>query len=170
MRENIGYTPWYFDLPDDRAGYEDAWKQLMDPEGFYAPFGPTTAERRHPEFQISPTLGDDCPWNGPGWPFATTITLRGLANVLNGYRQNAISRQDYLETLQIYARSQHLKLDDGRVIPLVDEDLNPLTGEWLARAIKIREEDLLRPRRSLQPLRLCRPDRYRPGRPAAARR
>jgi len=136
VRENIGYTPWYFDLPDDRAEYAEAWKQLMDPAGFYAPFGPTTAERRHPKFDVA-SLGDDCSWDGPGWPFATTITLRALANLLHGYRQNAISRRDYFETLRIYAKSQHLKLDDGRVAPFIDEDLNPLTGEWLARARKI---------------------------------
>ena len=86
VREEIGYTPWYFDLPDHAAGYEVAWKQLMDPQGFYAPFGPTTAERRHPEFQPA-AEGDDCQWNGPSWPFATTITLKALANVLNDYRQ-----------------------------------------------------------------------------------
>ena len=36
--------------------------------------------------------------------------------------------------------SQRLKLADGRVVPFVDENLNPLTGEWLARAMKIRKK------------------------------
>ena len=139
VRENIGFTPWYFDLPDDRRGYEAAWNQLMDPQGFYAPYGPTTAERRNPDFQIA-YEGDDCQWNGPSWPFATTITLRALANVLNGYRQQEISREEYFRTFAIYARSQHLKLEDRRVVPFVDENLNPLTGEWLARAMKIRKK------------------------------
>jgi len=44
VREQHGYTPWYFNLPDAGRDYEIAWKQLMDPEGFYAPFGPTTTE------------------------------------------------------------------------------------------------------------------------------
>lgn len=139
VRECIGYTPWMFQLPDRDAGYETAWKQLMDPKGFYAPYGPTSAERRHPEFQI-PYEGDDCQWNGPSWPFATTITLKALANVLNGYRQNAVSRDDYFETLRCYTKSQHLKLENGRTVPFVDEDLNPLTGEWLARANKLRKK------------------------------
>src|SRR5581483_9033042 len=139
VREEIGFTPWYFDLPDDRHGYEAAWKQLMDPRGFYAPYGPTTAERRHPDFKI-PYEGDDCQWDGPSWPFATTITLRALAEVLNNYQQTAVTRGDYFKTLQVYTRSQHIKLDDGRVIPWIDEDLNPLTGEWLARAMKIRKK------------------------------
>jgi hypothetical protein len=138
VREEIGFTPWYFDLPEPGKGYEAAWKQLMDPRGFYAPYGPATAERRHPEFQI-PYSGDDCQWNGPSWPFATSITLRSLANVLNHYPQDAISRSDYLKTLLTYSRSQRLKLPDGRVIPWVDEDQNPLTGEWLARTLKMRK-------------------------------
>jgi len=139
VRENIGYTPWYFDLPDDGAGYEAAWKQLMDPQGFYAPYGPTTAEQRNPEFQVAYT-GDDCAWDGPSWPFATTITLRALANVLNRYRQHDVSKDDYYRTFEIYTRSQHLKRDDGRVVPFIDENLNPLTGEWLARAMKLRKK------------------------------
>jgi hypothetical protein len=139
VREQIGYTPWYFDLPAHDAGHEIAWKQLMDPQGFYAPYGPTTAERRNREFQV-PYEGDDCQWNGPSWPFATTITLKALANVLNNYKQTAVSRRDYFDTFRIYTRSQHIKLEDGRVAPFVDENLNPLTGEWLARAMKIRKK------------------------------
>ncbi len=30
VRENIGFTPWYFNLPDSGKGYEAAWKQLTD--------------------------------------------------------------------------------------------------------------------------------------------
>jgi hypothetical protein len=138
VRESIGFTPWYFDLPNDRSGYETAWKQLMDPEGFYAPFGPTTVERRSPQFKLA-YEGDDSQWNGPAWPFATTIALRALANVLNRYHQNAIGKEDYFRALLVYTGSQHRKLDDGRAIPWIDEDQNPLTGEWLARARKIRK-------------------------------
>ncbi len=139
VRENIGYTPWYFDMPDDTAEFAAAWKQLMDPQGFYAPFGPTTAERRNKNFQV-PYEGDDCQWNGPSWPFATTITLRALADLLSRYRQTAASKDSYFDTFVIYAKSQHLKLPNGRTVPFVDEDLNPLTGEWLARAMKIRKK------------------------------
>jgi len=138
VRENIGFTPWYFGLPADRSGYEAAWRQLMDPEGFHAPFGPTTVERRSPLFHVS-YEGDDCAWNGPSWPFATTITLKALANVLNRYRQDAIRKEDYFRSLLLYTANQHRKLAGGRVIPWIDENQNPLTGEWLARAKKIRK-------------------------------
>lgn len=138
VRENIGFTPWYFHLPSENQGFEAAWKQLMDPQGFYAPFGPTTAEQRSPGYKIA-YEGDDCQWNGPAWPFATTITLRSLANVLNSYPQAFVTREDYFKTFQIYSRSQHLELPDGRIIPWIDEDQNPYTGEWIARAMKIRK-------------------------------
>jgi hypothetical protein len=138
VREIMGYTPWYFALPEPRRGYEEAWRQLMDPKGFHAPFGPTTAEQRHPGFRIAEE-GDDCQWNGPSWPFSTTVTLKALARLLAEYPQQSIGVRDYFETFQIYTRSQRLKLPDGRVIPWIDENLNPYTGEWHARARKIKK-------------------------------
>jgi len=130
VRELYGLTPWYFNLPD--ADKSVAWKQLMDPQGFYAPYGPTSAEQRHPKFAIS-YKGHECQWNGPSWPYATAITLTGLANLLNDYQQDVVSRKDYFETLKIYAKSQHLKLDGGRVVPWIDENLNPANGDWISR-------------------------------------
>lgn len=129
VREQIGFTPWYFNLPD--AGYEAAWKQLMDPEGFYAPFGPTTAEIRHPGFTVAP---GGCVWNGRSWPYATSITLAAMANLLNHYQQDFVDKNDYFTLLKIYARSHHLKRADGSVIPWIDEDLDPFTGEWMTRS------------------------------------
>jgi hypothetical protein len=138
VRELIGFTPWLFELPMQHRGYETAWKQLMDPQGFYAPYGPTTAEQRHAGFVIAET-GDDCQWNGPSWPFSTTITLQALANVLNHYPQAVIPTSDYFRSLLIYARSQRLALADGRTVAFVDENLNPFTGEWHARSLKTRK-------------------------------
>jgi hypothetical protein len=132
VRELYGFTPWYFNLPEPGKGYEVAWKQLMDPQGFYAPFGPTTAEQRHPKFAVS-YEGHECQWNGPSWPYATAVTLTAMANVLNNYEQNAVGKADYFETLRIYTRSHTLKREDGRVVPWIDENLNPATGDWIAR-------------------------------------
>lgn len=132
VRELHGYTPWYFDLPPAGEGYEIAWRQLTDPQGFRAPYGPTTAEQRHPGFTVS-YEGHECQWNGPSWPFATTVTLVGLANLLNDAPQESITAQDYLETLRTYTRSHRLKRDDGTVVPWIDENLNPFTGDWISR-------------------------------------
>lgn len=132
VRELQGYTPWYFNLPDPQ--FDVAWKQAMNPQGFFAPFGLTTAEQRNPGFKIA-YAGHECQWNGPVWPFATAITLTGLANLLNGLPQAAISAQDYFELLKIYAQSQRLKLGDGRVVPWIDENINPATGDWISRTL-----------------------------------
>lgn len=138
VREEIGFTPWLFNLPESDKGYERAWKQLMDPEGFYAPFGPATAERRSSAYAIR-AEGDNCQWNGPSWPFSTAITLKALANVLNRYSQTAISADDYFKTFMIYTRSQRIRRDDGSIVPFIDENLHPDTGEWWARALAIRK-------------------------------
>jgi hypothetical protein len=132
VRELHGFTPWYFDLPEKGKGYEVAWKQLTDSKGFKAPYGPTVAEQRHPDFAVSHT-GHECQWNGPSWPFATSVTLTALANVLNDYPQDSITPEDYFDALKTYTKSHRLKRDDGTVVPWIDENLNPFTGDWIAR-------------------------------------
>jgi hypothetical protein len=119
-REEIGYVPWQFNLPD--PGYEAAWKFLMDRDHFFAPFGPLTVERHDPLFKISKTC---CWWSGNSWPYATTQTLAALANLLHHYRQEAITRADYLRLLRIYART-HRK--GGK--PYIAEAAHPDTGSW----------------------------------------
>jgi hypothetical protein len=52
VRELYGYAPWYFNMPDEGKGYEEAWAQLADPQGFKGTFGPGFAERRHPNFSM----------------------------------------------------------------------------------------------------------------------
>lgn len=132
VREQHGYTPWYFHLPTPGQGFEVAWKQLMDPEGFHAPFGPTTAEQRHPGFKLS-YEGHECQWNGPSWPLSTSVTLTALANVLNDYDQNVVTKRDYFETLAIYTRSHQRTREDGTTLPWIDENLHPHTGDWISR-------------------------------------
>ncbi len=132
VRELHGFTPWYFSIPPQGKGYEVAWRQLMDPKGFQAPYGPTTTEQRHPGFAIS-YQGHECQWNGPSWPFATSIALTAMANVLNESTQKSITQRDYFETLNTYTKSHRLKLEDGSSVPWIDENLNPETGDWIAR-------------------------------------
>ncbi|WP_052573285.1 discoidin domain-containing protein [Haloferula sp. BvORR071] len=119
-REEHGYVPWAFNLPD--PGFEAAWKFLMDGDYFKAPFGPTTVERYDPMFALKNTC---CWWSGQSWPFATTQTLKGLANLLQNYDQKAVSRDDYNTLLHTYAIS-HRK--NGK--PYIAEGLNPDTGSW----------------------------------------
>jgi len=122
VREEIGFIPWYFNLP--RPGCESAWQQLTDPQGFKAPMGITTAERRHPAFR-SHGVGT-CEWDGAVWPYATSQTLVALANVLRDYNQEFVDKSDYFDALVTYARSHNYK---GR--PYIGEYLDEKTGQWL---------------------------------------
>ena len=131
VQELHGYTPWCFNLIEE-TGYARAWKYLMDTAHFFAPYGPTTAEQCHPGFKIS-YKDHECQWNGPSWPFATSVTLTGLANLLNAQKQNHISKKDYFKLLQIYTRCHRLTKDDGAIVPWIDENLNPFTGDWISR-------------------------------------
>jgi hypothetical protein len=129
VRELIGYIPWQVYLPAaDRA---IAWRQLFDANGFAGKYGPTTAERRSPRFRFAST--DQCTWNGPAWPYATTQTLLALANLLNGPQQSYIGPEQYYRLFSNYVLSQHLRLPDGHVIDWIDEDLDADTDEWIAK-------------------------------------
>jgi len=119
-RELIGYVPWQFGLPGHE--FEAAWDPLMRRDGFRADFGPTTVERRDPQFLVTDHC---CWWSGQSWPYATTQTLKALANRLQGEARGAASKAEYLELLATYART-HRK--GGR--PYLAEGANPDTGSW----------------------------------------
>ncbi|MFV0564717.1 MAG: MGH1-like glycoside hydrolase domain-containing protein [Flavobacteriaceae bacterium] len=124
VREAIGFIPWYFNLPTKNKGFETAWEQFKNEEGFAAPFGLTTAERRSPRFRSHGT--GTCEWDGAIWPFATSQTLTAMANVLDNYNQNVVDKTDYFKQMNLYVESQYYR---GR--PYIGEYLDETTGYWL---------------------------------------
>lgn len=143
VREEIGFIPWYFDLPSDNDRFSQAWLQLADEDGFSAPYGITTAERRHPLFRTHGV--GKCEWDGAVWPFASSQTLTALANFLNDYKVRPILkladgqtkasgdntgvdtwRQLYFNELEKYVQSQ-----SHRGKPYIGEYLDEVTGYWL---------------------------------------
>ena len=145
VREAIGFIPWMFNLPDSGRGYESAWRHLLDPHGFRAPLGLTTAERRHPQFRSHGCC--KCEWDGAVWPFATSQTLNALANVLRDHsggttahavsslapnggegavRPLPVTSRDYFDAFLTYTRSHRF---NGR--PYLGEYLDETTGHWL---------------------------------------
>ena len=133
VRELIGFVPWYFNLPDDEPKYAAAWNKIMDTTGFYAPVGLTVTEQSDPYFKIS-YEGHECQWNGPSWPFATTQTLKALANFLNNYSNNiTINKNDYYHLLLQYSRQHKLENENGEIVNWIDENINPFTGDWISR-------------------------------------
>ena len=133
VRELIGFVPWYFNLPDDEPKYAAAWNKIMDTTGFYAPVGLTVTEQSDPYFKIS-YEGHECQWNGPSWPFATTQTLKALANFLNNYSNNkTVTKDDYYNLLLQYSRQHKLENENGVTVNWIDENINPYTGDWISR-------------------------------------
>ena len=104
-----------------------AWNQLTDEKGFSAPYGLTTAERRHPLFR-SHGVGK-CEWDGAIWPFASSQTLTALGNYLNTLStpstQNNL-KNTFFRQMELYVESQHHR---GR--PYIGEYLDETNGAWL---------------------------------------
>jgi len=123
VREAIGYLPWYFNLPDANK-YDSAWKQVTEEGGFLAPYGLTTAERRHPLFRMAGCC--KCEWDGAIWPFATAQTMTAMANFMNNYKQTVLNDSTYFHLMELYVESQYHR---GR--PYVGEYLDEVTGAWL---------------------------------------
>ena len=124
VREAIGYMPWYTNMAKDEAKYSIAWLQAGDPQGFSAPYGQTTAERRHPQFRTHGV--GKCEWDGAVWPFATSQTLTAMANYLNDYSNPIITDSLYFAEIEKYMQSQHMR---GK--PYIGEYLDETTGYWL---------------------------------------
>jgi hypothetical protein len=124
VREEIGFIPWYFNLPEPKRGFEVAWKQFTDEQGFKAPWGITTAERRHPDFRTHGT--GTCEWDGAVWPFATSQTLTALGNVVHDYPQDAVTNRDWFDSFLTYTKSH---VYDG--LPYIGEYQDEKTGAWL---------------------------------------
>lgn len=129
VRELHGYAPWYFGMPLD-SSYDVAWRRLGDEKGFLAPWGLTFPERGAPGFKIDYS-GHNCQWNGPSWPFATSIALTGYAKYLQADPSRDCAL--FVRLLRLYAASHVRILPDGKRIAWIDENQNPFTGDWIAR-------------------------------------
>ncbi len=123
-RELSGYIPWFYRLPDDVPLYAEAWKYLMDPEYFHAPYGPTTAERNDPWFSV---IEGECRFNGQSWPFITSKVLTAAANLLNCYQNHGgFTKEDYWTLLKKYTMTQY---KEGR--PYLAESHHPDEDRWV---------------------------------------
>ena len=134
VREEIGYLPWFYLIPEEKMSV--AWKFLNDENHFFAPYGPTSAERCHERFMFHHT--HMCLWNGPSWPFSTCQTIGALGKLLTHYENGDMKRADYFDLLHRYASCHFIERDGVREM-WIDENLDPFTGEWLARRIMIEQ-------------------------------
>lgn len=128
-RELVGFLPWYANVPPDREPYARAWSHLLSPRQLRGAHGMRTVEPSYPhymqQYRHDPATGrPECQWNGPAWPFQTAQALTGMANLLNDYRQHAITPSHYVMFLHQFA---NLHMRDGR--PDIQEDYDPDTGK-----------------------------------------
>ena len=94
----------------------------MDRDYFFADFGPTTVERHDPMFLISKTC---CWWSGQSWPYATTQTLKAMANLLQNYQQNVVTQR------RLRQAAADLRQDASQGRPAVHRrGGHPDTGSW----------------------------------------
>ncbi|MFM6976514.1 MAG: MGH1-like glycoside hydrolase domain-containing protein, partial [Sphingobacteriaceae bacterium] len=109
-----------------KSTYAKAWNQLTDSAGFTAPWGLTTAERRHPGFRTHGS-GHGCEWDGAVWPYATTQTLKAMANLIHNYKnRGGMNSRIFYNEFHKYALSHVL---GGRTY--IGEYQDEKTGEWL---------------------------------------
>ncbi|PTX92511.1 glycosyl hydrolase family 65 protein [Opitutus sp. ER46] len=125
VREAIGFIPWYFNLPEPGRGFEAAWRQFTDDQGFHAPFGLTTAERRHPRFRSHGT--GTCEWDGAIWPYASAQTLTAALNVLRDYPDAPFTARDWADAFFTYTRAHR----DAEGKPYIGEYQDEKTGAWI---------------------------------------
>ena len=130
-RELAGYVPWAFELPDHDPKYNASWKHLLSPDEFGGPYGLRTVEpsyeyylRQYRYAVVDGKQFPECQWNGPTWPFDTTLVLEAMANLLNDYTQEVVNAGDYFRLLKQYSRQHYL---NGQ--PDLQEDYNPDTGK-----------------------------------------
>ena len=127
-----GYAPFYFGMKLN--GFENAWKRIVDERGFFAPVGLTFPTRDTPGFDVSIDLiRHECLWNGPSWPYATSIALTALYESLQCGLDMPIDASDFAKLVKQYAAQHRRVREDGRIVPWIDENLDPFTGEWIAR-------------------------------------
>ena len=129
-----GYAPFYFGLPQPASRY-GAFAALFDAKGFAAPKGLAYVRRDTPGFDLSRDLSrHECLWNGPSWPYATSVALTALYGALQAAPSAVpLKADDFAALLHQYAAQQVLTRPDGRVVPWIDENLDPMTGAWIAR-------------------------------------
>ena len=118
------------------AGFGAAWRGIVDTRGFLAPKGLVFPRRDAPGFEDGPDVTrHECLWNGPSWPYATSVALTGFARALQSRLDLPVGREDFARLMGLYARQHRRVREDGRTVAWIDENLSGFTGEWLARDI-----------------------------------
>ena len=124
-RELAGMIPWYFNLPDDNSKYNNAWKHVLDTSQLLGQYGLRTNEPSYQYyFKQFVWYGGQrsSQWNGPSWPYQTSLVITGMANFLNNYKRNTVINSDYLKILRLFTQQHYLP--NGKLDLVEDYDPN----------------------------------------------
>ena len=137
---DLGGLSWPFYHGAASPAHAVAWRQFRQEGGFAAPWGLTTAERRHRCFNFTT-------WCQTSWHASLAFELRrsppGQEALHDGVLRNAIQSQagvhpaHFCDALSQYARMHTKGVADevpaGQ--PFVGESFHPVDGYWLTRRI-----------------------------------
>jgi len=124
-RELAGLIPWYFNLPADSQTYNAAWKHAIGTTQLLGKFGLRTNEPSYEYYlkQFVYFQGQrGSQWNGPSWPYQTSLVLTGMANLLNNYSQHTITSSDYIKLLRLFAQQHYLPNSKINLVENYDPD------------------------------------------------
>ena len=110
-RELAGMIPWYYNLPNDNPKFSGAWRHVLDTTQLLGEFGLRTNEPSYEYYfkQFVFTFGKPgSQWNGPSWPYQTSQVITGMANLLNNYHQDVVTKSDYLNLLRLFTKQHYL--------------------------------------------------------------
>ena len=110
-RELAGLVPWYFGLPKDDSVTCSAWRHALDTSALLGRYGYRTNEPSYEHyFEQFVWYGGQrsSQWNGPSWPYQSSMVLTAMANLLQDYRRHQVSPTDYLHALRLFARQHYL--------------------------------------------------------------
>lgn len=125
-RELAGLIPWYFNLPPDDQNHNAAWQQLTDTTRLLGSYGMRTNEPSYEYYfkQFVYYQGQrGSQWNGPSWPYQTSLALSAMANLLNNYQQHTITNPQYLHVLRQYTKQHFLPTGKINLVENYDPNL-----------------------------------------------
>jgi hypothetical protein len=124
-RELAGMIPWYFNLPSHNTKFNIAWRHVLDTTQLLGKHGLRTNEPSYEYYfkQFVFYMGQrGSQWNGPSWPYQTSQVLTGMANMINSYSQNVVTRSDYVKLLRLFTQQHYLP--DGNINLVENYDPN----------------------------------------------
>ena len=121
-REEVGLFPFRFGIGLDKKYTVPSIQQLFDPQGFYAPYGPTTLEIRNKYFTAE--VPGCCWWQGQSWPYSTSHVLKSMA-AIHRADNTSVTADQYFDILSIYTKTQ---TKDGK--PYIAESHFPMKDAW----------------------------------------